>query len=243
MGNGQDLSTLMGKILRIDVDKGSPYAIPSDNPFQSGNARPEIYAYGIRNPWGISFDRGGSHELFAADVGQTMYEEINLIQMGGNYGWNIREGAHCFNPKDPKSPPEDCPKVGADGKPLLDPIVEYKNINGFRKDPEALGISVTGGYVYRGPSIPDLQGRYVFADWSRNWALADGVLFAATPAGSGTNRTWSLASVPLAGADAGKLGAYVVALGEDSQGELYLLTNGRNSLTGKTGKVLKITGK
>src|SRR5437867_7722722 len=90
----------------------------------------------MRNAWRISFDCGGSHELFAGDVGQTMYEEVDIIVKGGNYGWNIREGFHCFNAKDALHPQEDCPKVGASGEPLLDPALEYKNINGHRRDPE-----------------------------------------------------------------------------------------------------------
>lgn len=243
IGNGQDLTTFLGKILRIDVNQGNPYGIPKDNPFQDGKARPEIYAYGLRNPWGISFDRGGQHELFASDVGQTMFEEVNIIQKGGNYGWNLREGFHCFDPKNNKTPPEDCAKVGADGKPLLDPILEYKNINGFRKDSEALGISVTGGYVYRGKAIPALQGRYIFADWSRTWALPDGVLLAATSSGQDAKRTWKLDPLPILGKENGKLGFYIVAFGEDAQGELYVLTTKRNSLTGKTGQVFKLTAK
>src|SRR5262245_46637585 len=113
-GNGQDTSKLLGKILGIDIDHGSPYAIPSDNPFVGqSKARPEIYALGVRNSWGISFDRGGTHELFAADVGQNRWEEINIIVKGGNYGWRLREGFVCFDPNKPNNPPDDCPKVDA----------------------------------------------------------------------------------------------------------------------------------
>ncbi len=241
-GNGQDLTTVLGKILRIDVDKTDKdraYAIPSDNPFIGGKGRPEIFAYGLRNPWGISFDRGGRRELFATDVGQTLYEELNLIVKGGNYGWNIREGSVCFDPKNPKTPLAECAKVGADGQPLIDPIAAYKNVNGFRNDPEARGISSTGGYVYRGKALPELAGRYVFADWSRNWAVADGVLFAVKrPMGGAKN--WMLETLEVAGLPKGKLGAYIVAMGEDADGELYVLTNGSNALMGKTGKVFKL---
>ena len=238
-GNGQDTTTLLGKILRIDVDKGSPYAIPSDNPFADGKkGRPEIFAYGIRNAWRISFDRGGSHELFAGDVGQTMYEELDIIVKGGNYGWNIREGFHCFNRQEPLRPLEDCPKVGAAGEPLLDPVLEYKNINGHRKDPEALGISITGGYVYRGKALPQLAGKYVFGDWSRNFALPDGVLFLATRPGSASEKKWTMEPLELVSPK--KIGAFVVAFGQDAEGEIYILTNGRNGLTGNTGKVYQL---
>lgn len=234
-GNGQDTTTLLGKILRIDVDKGNPYAIPSDNPFLRGGGRPEIYAYGFRNPWGISFDRGGKHELFAADVGQDRFEEINIVVKGGNYGWRMREGFGCFDPKNPTNPPEDCPKAGAKGEPLLDPIVAYKNLKGFRRD--GAGISVTGGYVYRGKAIPGLAGKYIFADWSRNWAVPDGVLFVASAPAGGTG-PWEMA--PLALADGAGLKAYVVAFGEDAEGEIYVLTNASNSVVGKSGKVFKL---
>jgi glucose/arabinose dehydrogenase len=237
-GNGQNLSTLLGKILRIDVDKGDPYSVPPDNPFVGTKARPEIFAYGLRNPWGISFDRGGTREMFAADVGQDRFEEVNLIVKGGNYGWRIREAFSCFDPNNPTRPPEDCPEVGADGKPLLPPILAYKSFRSFPQDPEAKGISVTGGYVYRGKALPQLTGSYVFADWSKNWALPMGVLFVATRPAGGTTQ-WTLETLELASHPRG-IGAYVVAFGEDADGELYVLTNGRNSLTSKTGKVFKL---
>lgn len=238
-GNGQDTSVLLGKILRIDVDKGSPYGIPSDNPFADGKkGRPEIFAYGMRNAWRISFDRGGTHQLFAGDVGQTMYEEVDIIVRGGNYGWNIREGFHCFNPKDPLKPLEDCARTGASGEPLLDPIFEYKNINGHRRDPEGRGISVTGGYVYRGKALPQLAGKYVFGDWSRNFGLPDGVLLVASPPAGPGEKTWTLQSLELVSPK--KIGAFVVAFGQDAEGELYVMTNGRNAITGNTAKVHKL---
>ena len=234
-GNGQDLSTLLGKILRIDPDHGTPYAIPADNPFKSPPARPEIFAYGLRNPWRISFDRGGSHELFAGDVGQDLFEEVDIIVKGGNYGWNIREGLHCFDAKDTHHPPPSCPDTGADGKKLLDPAFEYKNLKAFPRDPDSLGVSVVGGYVYRGKQIPELAGQYVFADWSRNFVLPDGVLLAAKRDAAG--RKWSVSPIALPK----KIGSYVVGLGEDADGELYVMTNASNGLVGKTGKVFKLS--
>src|SRR6185369_9478579 len=239
-GNGQDTSVLLGKVLRIDVNKGNPYAIPSDNPFAKGGGRPEIFAYGLRNTWRMSFDRGGNHELFGGDVGQNMFEEVNIIVKGGNYGWRTREGFHYFDPKTPNKPPEDGPKVGPDGKPFIDPILEYKNINGWRNDPEARGISVTGGYVYRGKALRQLQGRYVFADWSRNFGLPDGVMYVATRPNSRDERHWSLAPMALVSPADGKIGAFIVALGQDAEGELYVLTNASNGLVKNTGKVFKL---
>ena len=133
---------------------------------------------------------------------------------------------------------EDCPKVGASGEPLLDPILEYKNINGQRKDPEARGISVTGGYVYRGKALPQLEGKYIFADWSRNFVLPDGALFVATRPNSPSEKKWTMEPLELVSPK--KVGAFVVAFGQDADGELYVLTNGRNMITGSTGKVYKL---
>jgi len=241
-GNGQNTMTFLGKILRIDINKGSPYAVPSDNPFADGRkGLKEIYAYGLRNPWGISFDRGGAHELFAADVGQNLYEELDIIVKGGNYGWRMREGFHGFDPKQPNNSPENGPTQDAFGNPFVDPVVEYKHPRAGKPDPTLLqGISVTGGYVYRGKAIPALKGRYVFGDWSLTWALPDGVLFTATRAGKGKAAKWSLERLTVSEPGNGKIPGYIVAFGEGADGELYVLTNGRNSLQGTTGKVYKL---
>lgn len=240
ISNGQDLTTLLGKILRIDVNRGSPYGIPRDNPFVSGNAKPEIYAYGLRNPWRMSFDRGGTHDLFVGDIGQTLYEEVNRIVKGGNYGWFIREGNICFDPKNPNTPKDSCPTVGADHKPLLGPILHYKNPNGFRNDPETIGISVIGGYVYRGKALTKLQGAYVFGDWSRTWGIANGVFMAGRKNAGGSGETWSLELLSPVLEDGGKWKGYITAFGEDAEGELYVLSNASNGLVGRTGKVWKL---
>ena len=241
-GNGQDTTVLLGKILRIDVNKSEGYAIPSDNPFADGKqGRPEIFAYGLRNPWGISFDRGGKRELFVADVGQNLYEELNIIVKGGNYGWRVREAHVAFDPQKPNEPLAESPKTDALGKPFIDPIAYYKHPARNKIDPSQIeGISVTGGYVYRGKAIKSLQGKYIFADWSRTWALPDGVFFTASREGKGKDEKWTLESLPAATTSGGKIGAYIVSMGEDADGELYVLTNGRNSLTGQTGKVFKL---
>ena len=247
-GNGQDTTTLLGKILRIDVDNGRPYAIPPDNPFAKGKqGRPEIYAYGLRNPWGLSFDRGGIHELFAADVGQNLFEELDIIVKGGNYGWRVREGLHGFDPKNPNEAPAENPTIDAGGRPLIDPVAEYRHPPRNKVDPaQVQGISITGGYVYRGQALAGLQGKYIFADWSRTWALPDGVLFVASRSRPSQDQSqsrearWNVEYLPLASPAKGRIGAYIVALGEDEAGELYVLTNGRNSLTGQTGKVFKL---
>jgi glucose/arabinose dehydrogenase len=155
-GHGQNTQILLGKMMRIDVNSTSPgrqYAIPSDNPFASGGGLPEIYAFGFRNPWRFSFDLP-SGRLFVADVGQNSFEEIDIVQKGGNYGWNTMEGDHCFNP------PSGCNMAG-----LSLPITEISH-------PE--GEAAIGGFVYHGPAIPSLDGMYVFGDLNgKIWALTE----------------------------------------------------------------------
>ena len=157
LGNGQNLQTMLGKMLRIDVDhtsSGLPYAIPPDNPFASGGGLPEIWAYGLRNPWRFSFDRP-TGRLFCADVGQDRYEEVDILQKGGNFGWNIMEGLHCFNP------PSGCNMSG-----LTLPIAEYDHTEGD---------AIIGGYVYHGTAIPQLVGTYLLSDFGSGtlWNLTE----------------------------------------------------------------------
>lgn len=245
IGNGQNTDILLGKILRLDVDKqagGKPYGIPSDNPFVSGGGLPEIYAYGLRNPWRISFDRGGQRQLFAADIGQTLYEEVNIVERGGNYGWFIREAFVDFNPKDARNPKETNTKVGFKGEPLLDPVIIYKNTNRYPRDPEAYGISITGGYVYRGKALPGLAGKYVFADWCGNVAIRGGQMLVATPSADGKS-PWKVEKLALEGNPNGKIKGNITAFGEDNSGELYVLVNEKDGLqgpVGSSGKVYKL---
>jgi glucose/arabinose dehydrogenase len=150
-GNGQNLSTLLGSILRLDVS-GEGYAVPPSNPFvDTPGARPEIYAYGLRNPWRFSFDRA-TGDLWAGDVGQNRWEEVDRIAAGGNYGWNVIEGFECYESSD-------CDRAGLEA-----PRAAYGHDE---------GCSVTGGYVYRGPSMPELNGWYVYGDYcsGRIWAV------------------------------------------------------------------------
>ncbi|MEX2602037.1 MAG: PQQ-dependent sugar dehydrogenase [Balneolaceae bacterium] len=157
-GHGQNRSTLLGTILRIDVDNregDNLYAIPPDNPF-AGNSdgyREEIYAYGLRNPWRFSFDPE-TDNLWTGDVGQGAYEEVSIIENGGNYGWNIMEANHCFSPSS-----------GCDRSGLELPVWEYDRSRG--------DVSVTGGFVYRGPTLPGLEGTYIYGDFAsgRIWSL------------------------------------------------------------------------
>lgn len=236
-GNGQDLNTLLGKIVRIDVDKpaaGKLYGIPQDNPFAKGGGLPEIYAWGIRNPWGMTFDRGGKRELFEVEVGQSRWEEVNIIVKGGNYGWNLREGAEWFNPKKELTPLEK-PYFDPGAAKFVDPILAYGNLAGFPTDGK--GRSVTGGYVYRGKALPQLTGKYVFADWSKNMGLPQGVLFTATKGGDGK---WTLDQLEPESHPGQGIGAYVWAFGEDKDGELYVLTNQTGALGSKSGRIWKL---
>ena len=239
-GNGQKLDTLLGKVLRLDLDHGVPYGIPKDNPFADGKKGfPEIYAYGLRNPWGISFDRGGRHDLIVTDVGQDRWEEINVIVNGGNYGWRLREGFEGFDPNDPLHAPTNAATVGADGKPFVEPVFAYKTLRGRGTDPESFGVAITGGYVYRGKAFPELVGKYVFADWSRNMALPDGTLLVATIPKESSAR-WTVQPLALKDFPNGRIKSYIWALGEDEEGELYVLANGINSVANPRGKVFKL---
>jgi glucose/arabinose dehydrogenase len=241
-GNGQRLDTLLGKVLRLDVDHGTPYGIPKDNPYMDGKkGLPEIFAYGLRNPWGMSFDRGGKHDLILADVGQDRWEEINVIVKGGNYGWRLREGVDGFDPNNPRSTPTNAVTVGADGRPFIDPVLTYKTLRGRGTDSNAFGVTVTGGYVYRGKALSSLVGKYVFADWSRSMAIPDGTMLVATipPHQSGAAR-WTVEPLALKEFPNGRIKSFIWALGQDADGELYVLANGINSAFGTRGKVFKL---
>jgi glucose/arabinose dehydrogenase len=191
--NGQKLATWLGKILRIDVnnrDGKKGYAIPKDNPFVgTKDALPEIYAFGFRNIWRMHFDRQGG-QLWAADVGQNLWEEINLVERGGNFGWSQREGQHPFGAKG----------VGL-RKDMIEPIWEYYH---------DIGKSITGGTVYRGSSVPELKGMYVYADYvtGKQWALKYDEKEKRVTA----NRALQDLNKP------------ILSFGEDEKGEVYYLT-------------------
>lgn len=192
--NAQTLTTLLGKLLRIDVNSGSPYAVPPDNPFvgQQG-ARPEIWAYGLRNPWRTSFDRG-SNLYYLADVGQNRAEEINAVDRtvpGVNYGWRIMEGSSCYNAAS-------CDQTG-----LTLPVHTYSNSGG--------NCAVTGGYVYRGSSIPEVAGHYLFTDHCTGGLRSLTVVNGAAQ----EIRQWNVGST-----------GNVSSFGEDASGELYIVGRG-----------------
>lgn len=192
-GNAQNPATLLGKMLRIDVNGGEPYGIPADNPFvNDASYAPEIWALGLRNPWRYSFDRA-TGDLYVADVGQNVWEEVNFVPAsssgGENYGWNFLEGTHPFS-------------GAATPEGLMMPFFEYSHREG--------GCSVTGGYVYRGQAVPDLQGVYLFGDY------CSGIIWASYRDQAGNWQTNPFL----------QFDDTISSFGEDEQGELYLVSHG-----------------
>ena len=206
-GNGQDVTeTLLGSILRLDVDGANgEYTIPDDNPLVGESGLDEQYAWGFRNPWGLSFD---GTDLYAADVGQDEYEEVDLVERGGNYGWNVYEGTHCFQAD---SCPDTTPSDVRGGESFRSPVVEYPHP---RESGTVSGISVIGGHVYRGSTITDLEGTYVFGDLQ-----AENELFVTAP--SDGDGQWPVDTIDVADG-LGQLRAF----GRDPDGELFVLGGG-----------------
>jgi glucose/arabinose dehydrogenase len=194
-GRGQSLTDLLGDILRVDVASGTSYTIPPDNPFVGRtDARPEIWSYGLRNPWRFTFDPA-TRDLYIADVGQNAWEEVDVVTSangagrGANFGWSVTEGSHCY------------PTPGCDPGAFTLPVLEYSHDE---------GCSITGGFVYRGAAIPALQGHYFYSDYCRGWVrtfrLQDGQAV--------ESQQWS-ALAP---------GGLVTSFGQDAAGELYIMT-------------------
>lgn len=228
-GNGQDITAnLLGSILRIDVDNTEDYGIPADNPFVGVDGFDEIYAFGLRNPYRFSFDPQGN--IIVADAGQELYEEINLVEKGGNYGWNIREGAHCFDPGNPGTSPMSCATEDAFGNPLKDPVIEFKNSRSFS---DGLGNVSIGGYVYEGDAESDLNGKYIFGVLTQTPDAINGAVFAADRSGA----TWNYEKLSISNTSNNELGEYLLGFGKDKSGEVYILTNGGTSNSGKVYKI------
>lgn len=233
LGHGQNIETALGALLRIDVNSPPQapraYAIPPDNPFVGTIGVDEIYAYGFRNPYKFSFDdgSGGDGSLYLADVGQNLIEEVNRVEIGGNYGWVIKEGSSCFNPFDPLVPLSVCDEIGPLGEPLIDPIAEYIHDEG--------GLSVIGGFVYRGTRSPALKGTYVLGDFSREFSTPDGRLYYLEQGQSG----FSIRQFRIGAVDR-PYGLYLKGFGEDEQGELYVCGTGALAPFGNTGVVQRI---
>jgi glucose/arabinose dehydrogenase len=220
-GNGQDLSegNVLGKILRIDPtgsnSANGAYGIPADNPFVGRHGADEIYAYGFRNPFRMSFDTA-TGRLVAADVGQNDIEEIDIVRAGGNYGWPVKEGSFLFdmNGEDPGFTTDLSPGIP---RGMIDPAGEYDHDE---------GVSVTGGFVYRGRAIPELRGSYVFGDFTRSFAGPEGRVFQL--------------SRPGAISELAAPGLFIAGFGQDGAGELYVLGSQVFTPTGETGVVMRI---
>ena len=192
--HGQDRTDLLGSLLRIDVDNGSPYNIPASNPYaQSSTFRRELWNYGLRNPWRFSFDRL-TGDLYIADVGQNVREEVDVAPAGGsggeNYGWRLMEASICYNP-------QNCSTTG-----LTLPVLDYTHAD---------GCSITGGYVYRGQAIPDLQGTYFYSDYCQGWVKS----FRYAGGRATTLRGWPQLDPH----------GSVTSFGEDGSGELYIMVS------------------
>jgi glucose/arabinose dehydrogenase len=224
-GNGQDLSTPLGKILRIDPATG---AAPADNPFVANEeAEPRIWAYGFRNPWRCSFDMGGDNELFCGDVQQNSFEEADIVVEGGNYGWRVMEGTHCFDYLNPNDHPASCENAD-----MIAPILEYKNCGAQPDGCE--GISNTGGYVYRGAHAA-WDGAYIWGDWSRNFGVMDGVIFVGTKNADGS---WTHNDTEIVGMEGNA--PYILAFAQDNAGEVYALTSITTGPVGSLDTIYKI---
>jgi len=246
-GNGQNPANILGNILRIDPlgndSANGEYGVPADNPFFPGGAGPfggeagcadgvcdEIFAWGFRNPFRVSFDKE-TGDLYAADVGQNDIEEVDVVVAGGNYGWRIKEGSFCFDPNgDDRGFVTDDASCGPPN--LIDPVAEYDHDE---------GIAIVGGFVYRGNDIPSLRGRYVFGDFSREFSGNNGRLFFLSRRNIvKKDRILSskISELRLAGAD--ELGLSLLGFGQDANGEIYVLGNMTGVPFGDTGIVQRI---
>ncbi len=260
IGNGQNRFAKLGKVHRLDVDSppdpGLPYAVPPTNPFADGvDGLPEIFAYGLRNPYKFSFDDGpGGLGLFwLPDVGQDRFEEINIGFAGANYGWVIREAGHCFDPLNPTTPPASCPTTGDLGEPLINPIMEYAHPVPCTTDGDCAplgltcdqstglcenegGISIIGGYLYRGSGVPSLTGKYAFGDFSSAFFTPDGRLYYINTTGPDPSKRRQFYLSP----NNAPLGQFLKGYGRDEAGELYVLVSTVLGPQGTGGSVLRI---
>ncbi len=263
IGSGQNLETMLGKMLRIDVDSapdlGLNYHIPADNPFVGFMGGPdpvdEIWAYGFRNPFSFAFDDGpgGDGALYLGDVGQELFEELNIVTVAGNYGWVIREGLHCFDPINPTLPPASCPTTGPVlGDTLIDPVLEYLQPLGCSSDLDCEpfgvgcgnnglclnegGISIIVGGVYRGTRFPALSGKLVFGDFAQSFGSPTGRLYYTDLSGPEAFERKQFFLWP----NNAPLGRFVKGMGRDEDGELYVCASQALAPTGTTGEVLRV---
>lgn len=213
LGNGQDTESMLGKMFKVDVN----------NPA----AEPEMHAYGLRNPWRCSFDMGGDNALICGDVQQNSFEEVSVIQPGGNHGWRNMEATHCFNYVEPDNHPASCDTEG-----MVMPVLEYQNCTA--KPDGCKGISVTGGYVDRSGGA--LDGKYIFGDWSKSFAAMDGQIFVANMEGD----MWDFEKANVTNMDGNM--PYMLAFAQDNAGNVYALTSVTTGPNGKLDTIYKIVG-
>jgi glucose/arabinose dehydrogenase len=231
--NGQNISSLMGSIIRIDVDGSSedlPYGIPEDNPLVGEEGRDELYAWGLRNPWKMAFS---GDRLIAGDVGQATWEEVDVIESGGNYGWPLKEGTHCYDIQLGTSADTECSGESERGEPLIDPVVEFPH---FDDAGDAVGFAVIGGHIHTG-SIDAIQESYLFGVFTSAFDSAAGRLIAATPQESGR---WPTEELRVSGG----LDIQVLSLGQDGTDSYVLGTRAALSedpLSQQEGVVYRLT--
>ena len=235
IGWAQTTDSLLGSILRIDIDPAGdgPYAIPADNPFlDDDEVEDEVYAYGFRNPYGFSFDLDNG-DMYVTDAGQALYEEVSRVEPGGNYGWNIREGTHCFNTEDFLQPPETCSATGYLDEPLIDPVIEYQ------RGPDA-GSVIVPGVMARDPDLPSLEGRFLFGDYGSIRFLPTGVLYLASP----TDGLGDIERLEVGGgaSSSGQLERFLLGIDQDQAGGIYVLTTRVGGPVGETGEVFRVSG-
>jgi glucose/arabinose dehydrogenase len=235
-GNAQNIeANFLGKILRINIESGSPYSIPTGNPFIDKPGRDEIFAYGFRNPYRMSQDKGGDHQIILADAGQALYEEVDVLSKGGNYGWNVKEGNHCFSTADSSKELPACPAVDDRGKPFTEPVLE---LNNWLNPKGGNATTIIGGYVYRGSDIPSWEGKYVFGTFSQTPTTPNGQLYLATPKWESTG-SWPFEKVSLK-SNPDHVGYYIRGFGQDDEGEVYVAVSSVLGPQGNTGKVFKL---
>jgi glucose/arabinose dehydrogenase len=237
-GNGQNTNVVLGKILRLDVNgnngKRPTYGIPAANPFSASGGAKEVFAYGFRNPFRFSFS---GNDLYVADVGQNTIEEVDKVVAGKNYGWNYKEGKFFFNPANGTVSANPIPGAtpGTPGAPVAvlpiteDPVLQYdRDDNGVVKR-----ISIIGGYVYHGTKLPGMQGKYIFGDFSSAFNSPNGSLYYADLTTGEINQF-------ILGDSNHPLGFFVKGIGEDANGELYVMGSTNLGPSGATGIVLAI---
>ena len=233
----QDRHSLYGKILRIDIDHGFPgYAIPKGNPLNASQGRPEIWAWGFRNPYRIAFDSSGNGDLYVTAIAETLWEAAYRVKGPGNFGWPRMEASHCVDRLKPRQPPKECKRTGSEGEPLEMPVVEYANMQ--TNHPEStlgikgVGTAITGVRMYRGSNIPALKGKLLVADWSASFKQASGQLFVATPS-TASQTPWPLEKML-------QIESRIISLAQDRSGEIYVLTHEGMGPFGNTGKVYRL---